>query len=136
MIHCKKLLDVCALSSIFFEFQAGGCDLWKWYEDNMTTPFIAELLRDLCDAVRALKKENKTLEAGIVAAENAAQNAVQNAEQKLYEEIAFLKNQVAENEARNAILVASVKALEKERVVLRILIVVCIAVVVGLIFSS
>ena len=102
----------------------------------MATPFIAELLRDLRDAVRALKKENKTLEAGIVAAENAAQNAVQNAKQKLYEEIAFLKNQVAENEARNAILIASVKALEKERVVLRILIVVCIAVVVGLIFSS
>ena len=102
----------------------------------MATPFIAELLRDLRDAVRALKKENKTLEARIVAAENAAQNAVQNAEQKLYEEIAFLKNQVAENEARNAILIASVKALEKERVVLRILIVVCIAVVVGLIFSS
>jgi len=45
----------------------------------MATPFIAELLRDLRDAVRTLKKENKELEAGIAAAENAAHDAVQKA---------------------------------------------------------
>ena len=47
----------------------------------------------------------------------------------------MLKKQIAENEATKAGLIASVKALEKERVVLRILIVVCLAVVVGLMFS-
>ena len=46
----------------------------------------------------------------------------------------MLKKQIAENEATKAGLIASVKAL-KERVVLRILIVVCLAVVVGLMFS-
>ena len=102
----------------------------------MATPFIAELLRDLRDAVRALKKENKELETGIAAAENAAQDAVQKAQQKCYEEVTKLKKQIAENEATKAGLIASVKALEKERVVLRILIVVCLAVVVGLMFSQ
>ena len=56
----------------------------------MATPFIAELLRDLRDAVRALKKENKELETGIAAAENAAQDAVQKIEQKCYEEVNLL----------------------------------------------
>jgi len=73
------LLVLRAQSIIFCDFQAGGCDFWKWYEGNMATPFIAELLRDLRDAVRTLKKENKELEAGIAAAENAAQDAVQKA---------------------------------------------------------
>ena len=42
----------------------------------MTTPFIAQLLRDLCDAVRSLKKEKKEMEEGFAAAQNAAENAL------------------------------------------------------------
>ncbi|CAN6197224.1 unnamed protein product [Urochloa humidicola] len=46
---------------------AGGCDFWKWYENNMATPFIAQLLVDLRDAVRSLKEMNKQLKARLAA---------------------------------------------------------------------
>ena len=90
----------------------------------MTTPFIAQLLRDLRDAVRSLKKEKKEMEEGIAAAQNALQGP--------YEQIGLLKIQIAEKEATNSELMTTVKKLQKERVVLRLVIFVCMAVVVGL----
>jgi len=94
----------------------------------MTTPFIAQLLRDLHDAVRSLKKE-KEMEEGFAAAQNAAENALQGQ----YEQIGHLNRLLAEKEAANAELKTTVEMLQKERVVLRLVIGVCIAVVVALI---
>jgi len=88
------------------------------------TPFIAQLIRDLRDAVRSLKKEKKEMEEGIAAAQNALQGP--------YEQIGLLKIQIAEKEATNSELMTTVKKLQKERVVLRLVIFVCMAVVVGL----
>jgi len=95
----------------------------------MTTPFIAQLLRDLRDAVRSLKKEKKEMEEGFATAQNAAENALQGQ----YEQIGHLNRLLAEKEAANAELKTTVEMLQKERVVLRLVIGVCIAVVVGLI---
>jgi septal ring factor EnvC (AmiA/AmiB activator) len=94
----------------------------------MTTPFIAQLLRDLRDAVRSLKKEKK-MEEGFATAQNAAENALQGQ----YEQIGHLNRLLAEKEAANAKLKTTVEMLQKERVVLRLVIGVCIAVVVALI---
>jgi len=55
----------------------------------MMTPFIAQLLRYLRDAVRSLKKE---MEEGF----GAAQNAVENALQGQYEHIGHLNRLLAE----------------------------------------
>ncbi|KAG2620927.1 hypothetical protein PVAP13_3NG235326 [Panicum virgatum] len=112
-----------------FFARAGGCDFWRWYENNMTTPFIAQLLRDLRDAVRSLKKEKKEMEEGFATAQNAAENALQGQ----YEQIGHLNRLLAEKEAANAELKTTVEMLQKERVVLRLVIGVCIAVVVALI---
>jgi len=81
----------------------------------------------LHDAVRSLKKE-KEMEEGIAATQNAAQNALQGP----YEQIGLLKIQIAEKEATNSELMTTVKKLQKERVVLRLVIFVCMADVVGL----
>lgn len=62
----------------------------------MMTPFIAQLLRDLRNAVRSLKKEEEELEARIAAARNALQGP--------YEEIGLLKVQTTEKEATNVAL--------------------------------
>ena len=88
------------------------------------TPFIAQLIRDLRDAVRSLKKEKKEMEEGIAAAQNALQGP--------YEQIGLLKIQIAEKEATNSELMTTVKKLQKERVVLRLVIFVCMAAMVCL----
>ena len=64
------------------------------------------------------------MEEGIAAAQNALQGP--------YEQIGLLKIQIAEKEATNSELMTTVKKLQKERVVLRLVIFVCMAVVVGL----
>jgi len=77
----------------------------------------------LRDAVRSLK-EKKEMEEGIAAAQNAAQGP--------YEEIGLLKMQIAEKEATNVELIRTMKMLQKERVVLRLVIFVCMAAMVCL----
>ncbi|XP_062195228.1 uncharacterized protein LOC133898526, partial [Phragmites australis] len=37
----------------------GGCSFWKWYEDATTTPFVKQVLVDLCDMVWSLRKEKE-----------------------------------------------------------------------------
>lgn len=101
------------LCSELFVFQSGGCDFWEWYEDNMTTPFIAELLVDLRDVARKLKKENKDLKAQIGEAHARANAQIE------------VEGQFAVQVARNADLVGRVNKLEKERVVFMFVILVC-----------
>lgn len=105
-------------------FQSGGCDFWEWYEDNMANPFITQLLVDLRDAVRTLKKENKEMRAHIAEARARmdAQIAVETQ----------LRRQVAVQDARNAELLGRVNKLEKERAVFIFGILVCVAMVAGL----
>ena len=72
------------------------------------------------------------MEEGIAAAQNAAENALQGQ----YEQIGHLNRLLAEKEVANAELKTTVEMLQKERVVLRLVIGVCIAVVVGLIYRK
>ena len=86
----------------------------------MATLFIAQLLVDLRDAVRALRKENKDLKALLGKAGAKVDVEVQ------------LWNQVAVLDARNVELVGRVNKLEKERVVFMFVFFICVAIVVGL----
>lgn len=42
--------------------KAGGCKFWAWYDDE-PTPFLRQVVLDLRDTVRALRKENHELRA-------------------------------------------------------------------------
>ncbi|CAL4895734.1 unnamed protein product [Urochloa decumbens] len=121
-----------------FFARAGGCDYWKWYEDNMATPFISQLLVDLRDAVRSLKETNKQLKAQLAAfAGRMDEQGVEEAQLRdLVAEIHQLRNQIVVKEDANARLTGRVEKLEKERVVLIIVIVACFAIVLGLMFSK
>jgi len=90
----------------------------------MATLFIAQLLVDLRDAVRALRKENKDLKA-LLGKAGAKVDAQVDVEVQLW-------NQVAVLDARNVELVGRVNKLEKERVVFMLVFFICVAIVVGL----
>lgn len=94
----------------------------------MATPFISQLLVDLCDSVRALKKENKDLIAlaGDARARVDAQTGVEGKQ----------RNQIAVQDAQNAELVGRANKFEKERLVLMFVIAVLVAIVVGLMCSK
>ncbi|KAJ1256870.1 hypothetical protein BS78_K278400 [Paspalum vaginatum] len=103
---------------------SGGCGFWRWIDSaNYTTVFLKQLLKDLRDAVRGLRRKNKDLAADL-----------DQEGSKLAEHMAAvvgLKKVVTQKYAEIADLTAQVHKLRKERSINRLLFVMLVATAVG-----
>ncbi|CAL5055751.1 unnamed protein product [Urochloa decumbens] len=117
--------------------RAGGCDFWKWYDDDSTTPFVKQLLIDLRDMVWALAKENANLRDSISKARaQINEQLVQRAhlEQMLLPRVERTdwRRALAEKEDQVVSLSDKVKKFEKERLFLLSALFGCVCLVLGM----
>lgn len=108
--------------------KAGGSGFWKWLDKYHISSFIRELLIDLRDTVRALKMENKQLKSYLF-------DAMTKLEENKSEKEA-LNKELYEKNAANAELMGRVQKLEHERMMLMVVVVCCVGVLLGMMFSK
>ncbi|WVZ81936.1 hypothetical protein U9M48_029260 [Paspalum notatum var. saurae] len=102
-------------------YSGGGCGFWSWIDDadSYATPYVKQLLKDLCGAVRGLRKKNKELAADL-----------DEEGSKMEEHMAAvlgLKKVVADKDAEIAALTVQVQKLRKESSILRLVFVMLVA---------
>ncbi|KAL6619696.1 hypothetical protein ACP70R_007766 [Stipagrostis hirtigluma subsp. patula] len=113
--------------------EGGGCDFWAWYDKIPPSPYLKQVLIDLRDKIWTLTRENEELR-GLMCG-----TRVQQLEEKLViqsAELAACQRLAAQKEAEAAVLSRSLKNLEKERVVLWSVLLVCVCVVVALLIRK
>lgn len=120
------------------EAPGGGCGFWEWYECDTTTTFLKQLQVDLRDKVWRLSKEIEDLIAATSAARTHVEQMLvqrEQSEKKMSAQVLEWGRLLMEKDAQVAALVDRSKKLEKERVVLRSIILACICVVIGMLIK-
>ncbi|KAG2643446.1 hypothetical protein PVAP13_2KG304802 [Panicum virgatum] len=110
----------------------GGCTFWEWHDGVTRCEWLKELLIDMRDKIWALRRENLHLTDSI--ADTRAELDQMLFQGRQVEQALRLK--LAEKDAELAALGERLRRFDKERVVLRITILTCICVCVGMLIRT
>ena len=104
--------------------------MWQWHDEEITTPFVKQLLIDLRDKVWALAKENAELR-------DSFADARSGTEQQLFGTLQWtaLTTALADKESEVFSLTGKLKKLETQRQLLVVAIIGCMCIVVGMLFT-
>ncbi|KAL6639066.1 hypothetical protein ACP70R_022796 [Stipagrostis hirtigluma subsp. patula] len=114
-----------------FRARMGGCRFWAWFDPDDTSPFIKQVIRDLRDTVRALRRENAQLRHSVSEVQRVLQLEAQRAVQLEVEreEVEDFRRLLAVKETGTDLLVQRIKNLEKQRFAFMIVTAACVCVV-------